>query len=47
MLGFVKRLSCKFKDPYTLKTLVHPKLEYAGLSMAQTSIELSVYGGNS
>jgi hypothetical protein len=32
MLGFVKRLSCEFRDPYTLKTLyvslVHPKLEY-------------------
>jgi hypothetical protein len=21
MLGFVKRLSCEFRDPYTLKTL--------------------------
>jgi hypothetical protein len=33
MLGFVKRLSFEFKDPYTLKTLyvslVRPKLEYA------------------
>jgi hypothetical protein len=33
MLGFVKRLSCKFRDPYTLKTLyvslVRQKLEYA------------------
>jgi hypothetical protein len=33
MLGFVKRLSCEFRDPDTLKTLyvflVHPKLEYA------------------
>jgi hypothetical protein len=33
MLGFVKRLSCEFRDPYTLKTLyvslVRPKLEYA------------------
>jgi hypothetical protein len=30
MLWFVKRLSCEFRDPYTLKTLyvslVHPKL---------------------
>jgi hypothetical protein len=34
MLGFVKRLSCELRDPYTLKTLyvsfVRPKLEYAG-----------------
>jgi hypothetical protein len=34
MLGFVKKLSCEFRDPYTLKTLyvsfVRPKLEYAG-----------------
>jgi hypothetical protein len=33
MLGFVRRLSLEFKDPYTLKSLytsvVHPKLEYA------------------
>jgi hypothetical protein len=33
MLGFVKRLSCEFRDHYTLKTLyvslVPPKLEYA------------------
>jgi hypothetical protein len=33
MLGFVKRLSCELRDPYTLKTLyvsvVRPKLEYA------------------
>jgi hypothetical protein len=33
MLGFVKRLSCEFRDPYTLKTIyvsfVRPKLEYA------------------
>jgi hypothetical protein len=33
MLGFVKRLSCEIRDPYTLKTLyvsvVRPKLEYA------------------
>jgi hypothetical protein len=33
MMGFGKRLSCKFRDPYTLKTLyvslVRPKLEYA------------------
>jgi hypothetical protein len=33
MLGFVKRLSYEFRDPYTLKTLyvflVRPKLEYA------------------
>jgi hypothetical protein len=32
MLGFVKRLSCEFEDPYTLKTLyvslVRLKLEY-------------------
>jgi hypothetical protein len=32
MLGFVKRLLCEFRDPYTLKTiyvsLVCPKLEY-------------------
>jgi hypothetical protein len=31
MLWFVKRLSCEFRDPYTLNTLyvslVHPKLE--------------------
>jgi hypothetical protein len=33
LLEFVKRLSGKFRDPYTLKTfyvsLVRPKLEYA------------------
>jgi hypothetical protein len=29
MLGFVKMLSCEFRDPYTLKALVRPKLEYA------------------
>jgi hypothetical protein len=33
MLGFVKRLSGEFRDPYTLRTLyvslVGPKLEYA------------------
>jgi hypothetical protein len=33
ILMFVKRLSCEFRDPYTLKTLyvilVRPKLEYA------------------
>jgi hypothetical protein len=33
MLGFVRRLSCEFRDPYTLKTLyvslVRPKLEYS------------------
>jgi hypothetical protein len=33
MLGFVKGLSCEFRDPYTLKafyvSLVRPKLEYA------------------
>jgi hypothetical protein len=33
MLGFVKRMSCEFRDPYTLMTLyvflVRPKLEYA------------------
>jgi hypothetical protein len=33
MLEFLKRLYCKFRDPYTLKTLyvslVRPKLEYA------------------
>jgi hypothetical protein len=33
MVGFVKRLSCKFRDPYTLQalyvSLVRPKLEYA------------------
>jgi hypothetical protein len=33
MLGFVKRLSCEFMDPYTLKTLyvslVRPKLDFA------------------
>jgi hypothetical protein len=33
MLVFVKRLSCEFRDPYTLKTLyvslVRRKLEYA------------------
>jgi hypothetical protein len=33
MLGFIRRLSLEFKDPYTLKSLytslVHPKLEYA------------------
>jgi hypothetical protein len=32
MLGFMKRLSCKFRDPYTLKTLyvpfLHLKVEY-------------------
>jgi hypothetical protein len=33
ILGYVKRLSCEFRDPYTLRTLyvslVRPKLEYA------------------
>jgi hypothetical protein len=33
MLGFIRRLSLEFRDPYTLKSLymslVHPKLEYA------------------
>jgi hypothetical protein len=33
MLGFVKRLSCEFRDPYTFKTLyvslLRPKLEFA------------------
>jgi hypothetical protein len=33
MLGFVKKLSCEFRDPYTFKTLyvsiVRLKLEYA------------------
>jgi GH43 family beta-xylosidase len=33
ILGFVNRLLCEFRDPYTLKTLyvslVRPKLEYA------------------
>jgi hypothetical protein len=33
ILGFVKRLSGEFRDPYTLRrlyvSLVHPKLEYA------------------
>jgi hypothetical protein len=33
MLGFIKRLSLEFRDPYTLKSLytslVPPKLEYA------------------
>jgi hypothetical protein len=33
MFGFVKRLSCEFRDPCTLKTryvsLVRPKLVYA------------------
>jgi hypothetical protein len=33
MLGFVKRLLCEFRDPYTTETfyvsLVRPKLEYA------------------
>jgi hypothetical protein len=33
MLGFVNKLSCEFRDPYTLKalyvSLVRPKLEYA------------------
>jgi hypothetical protein len=33
MLGFVNRLSCKFRDSYNVKTLyvslVRPKLEYA------------------
>jgi hypothetical protein len=49
LLGFVKRLSCEFRDPYTLQTLyvslVCPKFEYAmapvvcsGLTMAHTSI---------
>jgi hypothetical protein len=39
MLGFVKWLSCDFRDPYTLKTLyvslVRPKLEYTSC-MCQT-----------
>jgi hypothetical protein len=51
MLGFVKRLSCEFKDPYTLKTLMFPlcarnlntpAVVCGGLSMAHTSIGLSV-----
>jgi hypothetical protein len=33
MLGFIRRLSLEFKNPYTLKypytSLVRPKLEYA------------------
>jgi hypothetical protein len=33
MIGVVKRLSCEFRDPYTLKTLyvsvVRSKLQYA------------------
>jgi hypothetical protein len=33
MLGFIRRLSLEFRDPYSLKSLntslVHPKLEYA------------------
>jgi hypothetical protein len=33
MLGFIRRLSFEFRDPYTLKahytSLVRPKLEYA------------------
>jgi hypothetical protein len=33
MLGFIRRLSLEFRDPYTLKSLymslVRPKLEYA------------------
>jgi hypothetical protein len=33
MLGFIRRLSMDFRDPYTLKSLctslVRPKLEYA------------------
>jgi hypothetical protein len=33
MLGFIRRLSMEFRDPYTLKSLymslVRPKLEYA------------------
>jgi hypothetical protein len=34
MLGFIRRFSLVFRDPYTLKSpymsLVHPKLEYVG-----------------
>jgi hypothetical protein len=29
MLGFIRRLLLEFRDPYTLKSLVRPKLEYA------------------
>jgi hypothetical protein len=55
MLGFVKRLSGEFRDPYTLRnlyvSLVHPKLEYAScvwrLFMTWSSVELRVCRGNS
>jgi hypothetical protein len=49
LLGFVKRLSCEFREPYCLKTFLFPlyaRILYTpvvcgGLSMVRTSIELS------
>jgi hypothetical protein len=29
MLGFIRKLSLNFRYPYTVKSLVRPKLEYA------------------
>jgi hypothetical protein len=48
MLGFVKKLSYEFRDPYTLKTFMFPlctrnlntPVVCGSLSMAHTSIEL-------
>jgi hypothetical protein len=57
MLGFVKRLACEFRDPYTLKTRpcmfplctrnLNTPVVCDGLSMTHTSIELSVRRRNS
>jgi hypothetical protein len=55
MLGFVKRLSCEFWDPYTLKTLyvslvrqnLNTPVVCGGLSIVRTSIGLSVCRGSS
>jgi hypothetical protein len=42
-LGFIRRLSLEFRDPYTLKSLytslVHPKLEYASCMSWHVAIE--------
>jgi hypothetical protein len=51
MLGFVKRLSCEFRDPYTLMLYfmfplcarnLNTPIVCGGLSIAHTPIELSV-----
>jgi hypothetical protein len=43
MLGFIRRFSLVFRDPYTLKSpymsLVHPKLEYVGCALYDVRID--------